>query len=457
MISLGVIQFFFYLGLPWLIGKGFSYLSKMGKRSKRGSVDASTDDASETKMMPLKDRAIFAIVIVFLVHYAWFCFGNGAPKNFFQLTNTPTNAPGFQLRENYKAFLQAQAEDNPAFAEAMKKLGDLSPKVEEEDIRLFRARRHAYAYSIFGYYVNPEDVGSDSESSTAPYLSEEEILYEKYQYIFDRLKSPAKRTLYLKYGEDAFLDCHFCQDDYDYLYFIGPLIASSYVAFLIAGGALSILKRKSNWRNIFILFCGVLAICELFYYIAPNEMSSLDLYSSIFPEEDKASTFQKLEIVRKIFFGAALLLGLLFDNGHKRSEIDIIHDMGDCIEETIAIHQTARLQKLAMMYDGALRKFYMEHYEKAEKSWNSDEFNRKVSDVMKKYDMDAMSQTASELVDDIVEEYVEEELVPEDKTKKEPMEKQNTKQKVTNGTKDSAKQPENTGTDVSLLSEMYAE
>lgn len=410
MISIAVIQFLFYLSLPWIIGKAFSYISKAGKK-KSSKLDGDSHD-QESKTLSLKERFIYATVIMFLVHYIWFCFG-GAPLNFFQITDTPTNAPGFQLRENYKSYLQKMSESNPEFEKAMKKLGDTPSRADEDDIRMFRARRYSNVYSIFGYYINPEAIdqkGQETEHGPdAPpyYLTEEEILYEKYQYIFDRLKSPAKRTIYLKYGEEAFLDCHFCQDDFDYLYFIGPLVMSSYVCFMIAGGILTILKRKSKWRNIYILFCGVLAICELFYYIAPNEMSSLDIYAYLFPTEEKASTYQKLEIVRKLFFAAALLIGLLFDNGHKRSENDMINDMNSSIEESIAIQQTSKLQKLAMMYDNSLRKFYIEHYEKSEKTWNNEEFNKKSSDIMKKYDIDSMTRTASELVDGIVDEYVE--------------------------------------------------
>jgi len=228
-------------------------------------------------MRPLTplETFVYSVTIIALFNQGMATYGPTQQDSFFQKLQCPANAPTFLVREHYQAYCQRRAEESPEFKEAMEAYEAAgSPSLtsmDGEDPLASPYKRHRYASrspmllpylrwlgSLISGQPNSKTSG-DEESVTT-----EQLEFEHVTYLFDKLKMPSKRTIYLRFGEDAFLDgASFCRDDTDYMLFISPGVFFTYIQFMLVVGILTSLPRKAHWRSVMLLFAVVLLVCEV--------------------------------------------------------------------------------------------------------------------------------------------------------------------------------------------------
>ncbi|PKC05876.1 hypothetical protein RhiirA5_257979, partial [Rhizophagus irregularis] len=87
---------------------------------------------------------------------------------------------------------------------------------------------------------------------------------DKEQTLLKKLESYENRLIYVTYGEEALLECSYCYSLTDYLMFIIPNIAWSYVIMASILGISTMLKRKSHWRTYGVIWLIGSGFLELY-------------------------------------------------------------------------------------------------------------------------------------------------------------------------------------------------
>lgn len=402
MLSFGIIKFFFYLALPYLITRGLAWLSQ-----RNGTNKGKPHAASWSKPMSPRETFIFSLVLVALLNGILRTYGPSRSMNFFEIIDCPVNSPTFLVREHYQAYCQRRAEESQAFKNAMnayEEAGSPSLLDDENNGMTGAYRRHrAAARAPFLPYIRYTVAllrghWDSSLEMDEDFVSEEQLEFEYVTFMFERLKMPSKRTIYLRFGEEAFIDGTYCREDTDFMMFIAPSVLFTYFQFLLVVGFLTSLSRKSKWRSVAILFVCILLFCETLYYISPQEMESLQLFEYLFPASmhERVTQYQKLDLCRRLLFSAALLLMLLIDHGHKVSDLDLLQHIQGKQDANLARDQTLKLMRQAIFMHPTLRQFYLDQADKAEALYRNDEFNKETARLLEQYDLDKFAQ----MVDD---------------------------------------------------------
>jgi len=97
MLNIAIIRFVFYLSLPWLISRGIGALFRLLKKGnavKDKDAAAALHNGAGAKAGSKKafwstHRAIYALVLLVILHYLHCVFLGGLPLNFFQVSQTP--------------------------------------------------------------------------------------------------------------------------------------------------------------------------------------------------------------------------------------------------------------------------------------------------------------------------------------------------------------------------------
>ncbi|KAJ3336676.1 hypothetical protein HDU93_002368 [Gonapodya sp. JEL0774] len=90
--------------------------------------------------------------------------------------------------------------------------------------------------------------------------------------LYVRLRDPLARRFYLKYGEEAFLGCTWCQDDGDYFLHVAPSIGLVYLSTFVVLGLATERRGRRWWRhyiNTALFLLGVFLDC--YFFIAAND------------------------------------------------------------------------------------------------------------------------------------------------------------------------------------------
>ena len=419
MLSLGVVKFFFYLALPYLLTRGIGWLTGSGKARKNNN---GKKEGGFLQPLSPKETFVYSVAIIAILNYALATYGPVQKPSFFQMIHCPTNAPTFLVREHYQAYCDRRAEESDAFREAREAYEAAgSPSLggnpaddgaKEPDGGTYKRHRYAAREPFFLPYLRWAAALfsgplQNYQSSGDAFVSEEQLEFEHVTYLFERLKMPSRRTLYLKYGEEPFLDGgSFCRDDNDYILFLAPATFMTYLQFLLVLGLLTTLPKKANWRAALTLFAVVLLVCEVLFFVAPQEMEgSLALFDVLFPfkdMQDETTVPQKLELTRRALFGAALLLALLLDNGSKVSDVDLLLHIHQKMDATAARDHTLKMMRQAVLGNAVLRDFYMKHIVDPDSShastslYKNADFIKATEKIVDQYDLEKMAQMTQE-------------------------------------------------------------
>jgi hypothetical protein len=145
--------------------------------------------------------------------------------------------------------------------------------------------------------------GIDLQTSVFPVPKQQEI--EEYERIYNLLKLPESRRIYLKLGHSVFVSCSWCDPtaSSDYILFNLPNLILTYSGMAFVLGLSTTTFRKSHWRQYGIIILGGLFAFELIY------TCSLD-FSETTPDE--TSFVEYATLYRTIAFVILNFLILIF-------------------------------------------------------------------------------------------------------------------------------------------------
>ncbi len=218
---------------------------------------------------------------------------------------------------------------------------------------------------------------------------------DKEQTLLKKLESYENRLIYVTYGEEALLECSYCYNLTDYLMFIIPNIAWSYVIMTSILGVTTMLKRKSHWRTYGVIWLVGSGFLEL-YTFSTVDFSNLDsgefLYCTI-------------EFYRRLSFSILSLAILLFDKIDERNNFEIITDMKRTLETIINRSKALNLQRTSILRDSNLRRLFVEYYKRVEMDDNiislDSEYKEAKNKALSKLNVENLLKEAELYVDDI--------------------------------------------------------
>jgi hypothetical protein len=190
----------------------------------------------------------------------------------------------------------------------------------------------------------------DDWSESGPASTDPESLY--YEQLYGRLRSKASRKAYALAGHSAFVDCGWCMDTPDFVYFSLPRIAMDYVYFLLAVGVLTI-PRYGQAR----LYAFVTALCGfafeaymLIYQDIPGiqELSNSDMPATVLFKS------------RWAMFAVFLVL-LWLTNGKNRGQGEQLNTIQSSLTAAVQLLPVARALESSITSNPTLRKRKLAH------------------------------------------------------------------------------------------------
>lgn len=357
LLKFGIIFF-----LPALIGKSFKIVREFRK--------------VKFSILPWKPKRVFDkivnyVVIIYIVSKlaSIFLFDS---ENFFARTNCRMDSPSYVIRNHYRTYLENWADANPDVANIVK------------------------------FLENSSDISSLEENTL-----HRDIL--NLQYLSEQLKSKEKKYFYSKFGENAFLHCDYCTNDYDYMMYLAPSILYEYSLFLILIGALSSSSHKSNWR-IYGLFTAFISLSLEAYglvFTSQPSSASFEPFDAIFGDDMFTLRFEKILIIRNILFIMFLLIAYLLDN-EKDLKLETIFDqLRTSLGTSLAFLQSTRIQNAAITIDENLSKYVNEsgrlNKSKLASIISDGNFRQKVAEIGHKLNLDEMLEQKDKNIEELFE------------------------------------------------------
>ena len=359
LLKFGIIFF-----LPTLIGRAF----KLFREFKSIKIS----------IIPWKhkcffDKVVHSAVLVYIISKlaSIFIFDS---ENFFSRTGCRIDSPSYVLRNSYRSYLERWAQTNSELEKIVK--------------------MYEYSSDISGYEDTP--------------------LYKDFlnlQHLSEQLKSKEKKFLYSKFGEKAFLQCDYCNSEYDYLMFLVPSALYEYSLFFILAGVLSSIAQKSNWR-IYGLFSGLIAFAIESYGLvfsskSSSSFTSFEPFDAIFGDDMFTLRFEKVVFIRNIIFIIFLLIAYLLNYGKDLKLEIIIDQIRNSLATSLAFLQSTRIQNAAIAIDETLAKYVNEasrlNKSKLASIISDPNFRQKVAESGPKLNVDEMMEQKYKNIDDLFE------------------------------------------------------
>ncbi|CAB5191815.1 unnamed protein product [Rhizophagus irregularis] len=221
---------------------------------------------------------------------------------------------------------------------------------------------------------------------------------DKEQTLLKKLESYENRLIYVTYGEEALLECSYCYSLTDYLMFIIPNIAWSYVIMASILGISTMLKRKSHWRTYGVIWLIGSGFLEL-YTFSTVDFSNLDSGGNI------EFLYCTIEFYRRLSFSVLSLAILFFDKIDERNNFEIITDMKRTLETIIYRSKALNLQRTSILRDSNLRRLFVEYYKRVEMDDSTisldPEYKEAKDKALSKLNIENLLKEAELYIDDI--------------------------------------------------------
>jgi len=220
----------------------------------------------------------------------------------------------------------------------------------------------------------------------------------KFATLCRELEEPVKRATYLKYGEDSYTQCSWCDSDKDYFIFTISRSSINYIYILALLGAVTSTTRKNVWRFWSVTLVAGVALLEIFMYITANESTAL-----------KKSLYEEIDYNRHGLFILIMALVCIFDRSDEKTNEELTQEIIDRTVAMINRSQATELCSVATLTDGTLRKMFIDYYEKkeVEKSvvFSSPEYNDVRLQVIAKYNLEKMIESSNKMSEQIMNNY----------------------------------------------------
>lgn len=278
-------------------------------------------------------------------------------ENFFIKINARIDSPSYIIRNQFRSFLNIWSESDERIKEI------LAMKEKKADTTAF----------------------------------EDDVLYNEFsklEFLSEQLKIKERKLMYSRYGENAFVNCSYCQVDNDYMMYLIPSTLFEYSLFLLIVGILTSLTAKSRWRFYGLVCAFLSAATEVSAFVLySSSPTGLEIYDYIFGDDYFTLRFEKIRFIRDVFLLSFLLVSLLLDYSKDSRLSNIIDRLKKTSENSLAFLQAVRVQALAISIDENLRKYTKDSKFKQPKldSILSDpEFRQKISEAGPMFDVDEL-------------------------------------------------------------------
>ncbi|CAG8487379.1 5955_t:CDS:1 [Paraglomus occultum] len=174
-----------------------------------------------------------------------------------------------------------------------------------------------------------------------------------YLSLLDKLQSYESRLKYLAFGEHAFMQCTYCRDAIDYLYFIVPSNASYYILMSCIIGIVTITRSKAHWRTYGVISLAGFCFYE-FYTFASTDIRDI--------QPSHPSLFSTIHFYRHLFFAILSILVIVITQEDIRTDSEILASIERQQRSISNQIRGSRLQRATAMRDPELRKTYVNYY-----------------------------------------------------------------------------------------------
>ncbi|KAJ1916511.1 hypothetical protein IWQ60_008077 [Tieghemiomyces parasiticus] len=343
----------------------------------------------------VKDGLLYALVGVTVLSQVYSGLFK-PPPNLFRTLDVSIKAPQHQLRNHWKQYADKQrfAANGAAFYPAGEDLPSAYAKASPD------FDKFTYAHGT---------------------------PYGRLDTLVDRLKVKGNRMLYGAYGEEALLDCTWCQTGSDYVTYVTSSLVAGYLwmalLVMIHGATPTTFSpRRQDWRTYLLSFLVVLFFIDYWVLlIDPDGRESvwpfstlLDAVPSPFESELAARErhlfgFQTSHTLRCMAFTilSVTLVALDFVQSNAPTEPEMLQAAVAQAQVSLQRLQALQIQRTAVLRDQELRKRLIAHH-KAEqvrhrRARKDPEFSRLYRAVVEGPDVDSLINEAHRYVNNVLE------------------------------------------------------
>lgn len=321
------------------------------------------------------------VLALLCIWCAWNCIAFVRPAcSYFYITKTNVNAPSYLIRNRLRDFFAQRIENDTEFAEMY----------------------HARAEKLKEYNNNPE---YENQIFTRFEKLEQEFL--DFENLSHSLRRNHIRDAFLLFGPES-LNCKSCSTDpiYSSMH-MAPNSAMWYVIAFAVVGMVTELTKKYNRRNTPSVILLLTMAFEA-YTIAFSQSIAYEPFDFVY--RGSAVAFmtrpEKMAWFRALVSLICTIWLFVFDSEYKESATTIsLKNSLQQMESGIARLQTARLARLSIMRNDALRRFCWDHYKRAEHErlhlFNDPEYKKLQAELAVKYKQHEMEAAANRNVDAI--------------------------------------------------------
>ncbi|KAG9305962.1 hypothetical protein G9A89_016615 [Geosiphon pyriformis] len=216
--------------------------------------------------------------------------------------------------------------------------------------------------------------------------------------LIKKLGSFENKYFYVTYGQKALIECNYCREATDYLYFILPGLAASYVTMITIIGLATMLKRKQDWRIYCVVFLVVCAAFDIYTF------TTLDI-SLLISTAAEEHHFTTADFYRRLAFIICTSIVLYMNKKDMRTEAEILNDITRRQEYILGRLKGASLQRTAVLRDSALRKAFVEYYKRVEVEegviYADPEYKKAKATALAKLNVDALTKDAELYVENL--------------------------------------------------------
>ena len=297
------------IAIPWLIRTVLAYV-----RSTKNSHSTATSSSKRFRLPKAEwHHPTSLLLLSLLFYYGLQALVVRSPPNFFREIQVEYNAPSFKIRNAFRDYANARSLRDPTFDHVVE--GLVPPRS----------------------FVKSSG-GGDSTKNEDEFVSPRGWMSA----LFELLKVQENRHVYLTFGEDAYTQCNWCREQYDFLIYNSFPSLMPYVWFTLFVFLATMTNTRRHWRIWSYSFACCLALLEYTLYVLPREYVAELLPTSYW--------FLHGELKQLRYLGFSLWMLLVFT--WQRNEPSLMQRMERVMQSEEAIlsqMKALQVQQMAMM------------------------------------------------------------------------------------------------------------
>ncbi|KAF9111278.1 hypothetical protein BGX27_005142 [Mortierella sp. AM989] len=225
----------------------------------------------------------------------------------------------------------------------------------------------------------------------------------------EKFKALENRLIYHIYGQDAFLNCDYCDEPGDYLLYLFPEALFSYVGMgAILGMATTQTSHLNKYRTWGSALLAIIAALEYGAYQKGSDVASL---TSLVKQERWLVGFRGAHLLRHgaLAMMSIVIIGLLHRASRStgpRGEVEILNDLCQAQEAMIQRHRALQLARVVSLRDPMLREQFVKYWKRREVEHNlllaDSEYKEARNLALSRIDVESITQEADQYIEAII-------------------------------------------------------